>query len=161
MIDLSKAFDTVDHVILLSKLVQLKLPGFVINWICSFLSGRGQRCKVNGALSDSASIGLSIVQCSDIGTTLYLVMKSNLRSISELNDIFKYADDTTLLVPEHSDVDLNSEFNHIKQWAATNGLITNSNRTKKLYLDNLEFHVFISLLQLIILNKLTVVNCFV
>ena len=44
-----KAFDTVDHVILLSKLVQLKLPGFVINWICSFLSGRGQQCKVNGA----------------------------------------------------------------------------------------------------------------
>jgi len=50
MIDFSKAFDTVDHVILLSKLVQLKLPGFVINWICSFLSGRGQQCKVNGAL---------------------------------------------------------------------------------------------------------------
>ena len=53
MIDYSKAFDTVDHVILLSKLVQLKLPGFVINWICSFLSGRGQQCRVNGALSDS------------------------------------------------------------------------------------------------------------
>jgi len=54
MIDFSKAFDTADHVIhvLLSKLVQLKLPGFVINWICSFLSGRGQQCKVNGALSD-------------------------------------------------------------------------------------------------------------
>ena len=53
MTDFSKAFDTVDHVILLSKLAQLKLPGFVINWICSFLSGRGQQCKVNGALSDS------------------------------------------------------------------------------------------------------------
>jgi len=58
MIDLSKAFDTVDHVILLSKLVQLNLPGFDINWICSFLSGRGQQCKVNGALSGSTSIGL-------------------------------------------------------------------------------------------------------
>ena len=43
-------------------------------------------------------------------------MKSDLRTISELNDIFKYADDTILLVPEHTDVDLNSEFNHIKQW---------------------------------------------
>jgi len=113
MIDYSKAFDTVDHVILLSKLVQLKLPGFVINWICSFLSGRGQQCKVNGALSDSASIGLSIVQGSGIGPTSYLVMKSDLRTISELNDIFKYTDDTTLLVPEHTDVDLNNEFNHI------------------------------------------------
>jgi len=56
-------------------------------------------------------VGLSIVQGSGIGPTLYLVMKSDLRTISELNDIFKYADDTTLLVPEHIDVDLNSEFN--------------------------------------------------
>jgi len=37
MIDFSKAFDTVDHVVLMSKLVQLELPSFVINWICSFL----------------------------------------------------------------------------------------------------------------------------
>ena len=58
-------------------------------------------------------------------------MKSDLRTISELNDIFKYADDTTLLVPEHTDVDLNIEFNHIKQWATTNGLIINSNKTKE------------------------------
>jgi len=49
---------------------QLKLPGFVINWICSCLSGRGQQCKVNGALSDSARIGLSIVQGCGIGQTL-------------------------------------------------------------------------------------------
>jgi len=71
------------------------------------------------------------VQGSGIGPTLYLVMESDLRTISELNDIFKYADDTTLLVPEHTDVDLNSEFNHIKQWATTNGLIINSNKTKE------------------------------
>ena len=56
------------------------------------------------------------MQGSGIGPTLYLVMKSDLRTISELNGIFKYADDTTLLVPEHIDVDLNSEFNHIRQW---------------------------------------------
>ena len=85
MIDFSKTFDTVDRVMLLSKLVQLKLPGFVTNWICSFLSDRGQQCKVSGALSDSASIGLSIVLGSGIGPTLYLVMKSDLRTISELS----------------------------------------------------------------------------
>ena len=50
IVDFTKAFDTVDHVILLHKLSQLSLPGFVINWICSFLSGRGQQCKsMNGA----------------------------------------------------------------------------------------------------------------
>ena len=71
------------------------------------------------------------MQGSGIVPTLYLVLKSDLRTISELNDIFKYAEDTTLLVPEHTDVDLNSEFNHIKQWAATNGLIINSYKTKE------------------------------
>ena len=50
IVDFTKAFDTVDHVILLHKLSQLSLPGFVINWICSFLFGRGQQCKsMNGA----------------------------------------------------------------------------------------------------------------
>ena len=69
MIDFTKAFDTVDHVILLHKLSQLSLPGFVINWICSFLSGRGQQCKINGLLSDVIDTGLSIVQGSGIGPT--------------------------------------------------------------------------------------------
>jgi len=47
-IDFSKAFDSVDNVVLMSKLVQLNLPTFVINWICYFPAGRGQQCKVNG-----------------------------------------------------------------------------------------------------------------
>jgi len=81
MIDFTKAFDTVDHVILLHKLSQLSLPGFLINWICSFLSGRGQQCKINGLLSSIIDIGLSIVQGSGICPTLYIIMKNNLCSI--------------------------------------------------------------------------------
>ena len=50
--------------------------------------------------TDSINIGLSIVQGSCIGHTLYIAMKSDLYSLSKLNNIFKYADDTTLLVPE-------------------------------------------------------------
>ena len=46
MIDFSKAFDVVNHVVLLSKLEPLKLPSFVFNWIVSFLSCRQQMCKV-------------------------------------------------------------------------------------------------------------------
>jgi len=43
-------------------------------------------------------------------------MKSNLKPISTYNNLFKYADDTTLLVPEHSDVDIDTEFGHIQVW---------------------------------------------
>jgi len=102
MIDFTKAFDTVDHVILLHKLSQLSLPWFVVNWICSFLYDRGQQCKVNGLLSNVIDIGLNIVQGSGICPTLYIVMKNDLCTVSAVNDIFKYADDTTLLVPQHS-----------------------------------------------------------
>jgi len=91
-------------VILLSKLVKFDIPRFVINWICSFLTGRSQQCKIDNVLSAIADIGLSIVQGSAIGRTLYTVMKSDLSAVSDSNVIFKYADDTTLLVPEHTDV---------------------------------------------------------
>jgi len=87
IIDFTKAFDTVDHVILLHKLSQLSLPGFVINWIGSFLSGRGQQCKISGLLSGVIDIGLSIVQGSGIGPTLYIIMKNDLCSISAINDV--------------------------------------------------------------------------
>ena len=132
MIDFTKAFDTVDHVILLHKLSQLSLPGFVINWICSFLSGRGQQCKVNGLLSNVIDIGLSIVQGSGIGPTLYIVMKNDLCTVSAVNDIFKYADDTTLLVPQHTDVELDIEFQNVKAWAANNCLKLNLSKTKEI-----------------------------
>ena len=74
MIDFSKAFDSVDRVVLLSKLAQLNLPSFVVKWICSFLAGTGQQCKVNGNLSVVASISCSIVQ----GVTAALLPGSDL-----------------------------------------------------------------------------------
>ena len=52
-------------------------------------------------------------------------MKSDLSTLSALNDIFKYADDTTLLVPQHTDTELQQEFNHVISWAANSRLILN------------------------------------
>ena len=49
--DFTKAFDTVDHAILLSILVNYNVSPPVVNWILSFLTGRSQVCKVNGQLS--------------------------------------------------------------------------------------------------------------
>jgi len=50
------------------------------------------------------NIGLSIVQGSGIGPTLYIVMKSDLHVVSRTNKIIKFADDITILVPENTDV---------------------------------------------------------
>ena len=48
MVDFSKAFDTVNHVVLIRKLCLLGMPANIFNWIISFLTGRTQYCKVNG-----------------------------------------------------------------------------------------------------------------
>ena len=52
--------------------------------------------------------------------------------MSQLNDLFKYADDTTLLIPEHTDTDIDVEFSHIKAWASTNHLSLNLTKTKEI-----------------------------
>jgi len=144
LIDFSKAFDKVDHIILVQKLKTLDLPANVINLICSFLTGRSQQCRVNGHLSEAISIGLSVVQGSGIGPMLYAIMKSDLHAMSKLNTIFKYADDTPLLVPEHSDVSICDEFEHVKAWASVNKRMLNLFRTKEIVFKRpraLHFHM--------------------
>lgn len=132
LIDFSKAFDTVDHVVLAAKLVVLGLPKFVINWICSFLSGRTQQCKTAGCLSGIAEIDLGIVQGSGIGPSMYVAFKSDLHALSSVNDLFKYADDITLLVPEHTDVELSDELHNVVGWSVNNRLTINLAKTKEI-----------------------------
>ena len=68
---------------------------------------------------------------SGIGPTLYIVMKSDLHALS-CSNMFKYADDTTLLVPEHTDINIDVEFSHVKAWALTNHLTLNLAKTKEI-----------------------------
>ena len=120
MIDFSKAFNRVDHPTLLAKLNKLDLPPHAINWIISYLSGRSQIVKCEGQLSARAEINTSIVQGSGIGPMLFVVMESDLSTMSSVNILLKYADDTSLLVPSDSDTDLVDEFDNTKRWAAQN-----------------------------------------
>ena len=59
-------------------------------------------------------------------------MKSDQSAVSDSTVIFKYADDTMLLVPEHTDVNIDIEFNHIRHWAVLNKLILNLDKTKEI-----------------------------
>ena len=63
---------------------------------------------------------------------LYDLYDLYLHTLSRSNIMFKYADDTNLLVPAYSDVSLLSEFEHVKQWAADNKMIINISKTKEL-----------------------------
>jgi hypothetical protein len=132
MIDFAKAFDTVDHVIVLRKMIGLNLPASIKNRIINFFTGRSQITKVFDELSFSRRINRSIVQGSGIGPCMYVLMESDLRALSESNILFKFADDTNLLVPENCEVSLQDEFAHVQDWASQNKMIINFAKTKEI-----------------------------
>ena len=88
------------------------MPNNIYNWIVSFLTGRQQKCIVNGVCSQLDNITRGIIQGSGLGQTLYIITKNDLKTLSAINLINKYADDVDLLVPEHTDVDIVAEFEH-------------------------------------------------
>jgi hypothetical protein len=80
------------------------IPASIKNWIINFFTGRSQITKVFDELSSSRRINRSIVQGSGIGPSMYVLMESDLSALSESNILFKFADDTNLLVPENCEV---------------------------------------------------------
>jgi hypothetical protein len=68
-------------------------------------------------------INRSIVQGPGIGPFLYILNESDLHPLSQNNEIFKYTDDTNLLVPQHSDTLIEAEFDNILQWTRSNKMI--------------------------------------
>ena len=105
LVDFSKAFDCVDHFILIEKLCKLNVPSCILNWIISFLTSRCQVTNLNGTYSSLQPINMGVVQGFGLGPTLYSIMESDLTTLSICNCLFKYADDTNLLVPENTDVE--------------------------------------------------------
>jgi len=132
LIDYSKAFDTISHPILFQKLLDLNLKPNIVTWICNFLTGRTHSVSFGGILSHWKSITASIVQGSGIGPCLYIIYAKDLKPLSPVNVILKYADDTTLLVPQNSPTTLEVEFSHILQWSSTNKLKLNTLKTKEI-----------------------------
>jgi len=78
VIDFSKAFDVVNHEILLYKLSALDLPNKKFNWIVSFLTRRQQKCIINGVCSQLDNITRGIIQGSGLGPTLYIISKNDI-----------------------------------------------------------------------------------
>jgi len=83
-------------------------------------------------ISEICSINRGIIQGSGLGPTLYLVMECDLQPKSVVNLLLKYPDDTNLLVPENTDVELTDEFRHVIHWTDDNNIIVNQSKTKEI-----------------------------
>jgi hypothetical protein len=95
-LDLKKAFNTVQHNILLRKLKKYGVNGTAFNWFKSYLSERLQCVDVNGSLSDYKSILMSVLQGSSLGPILFLLFINNIYHCTNLN-MYLFADDTNAL----------------------------------------------------------------
>jgi len=132
LIDFSKAFDTVDHAILIPKLFSQQIPTSVIKWIVSFLSDRTHATRLDFNLSSYTSFNRSIVQGSGIGPTLFVIFAPDLKPLDILNYLLKYADDSTLLCPELSNTSVETEMQHVMDWARLNKMLLNLVKTVEL-----------------------------
>ena len=86
-----KAFDSVDHLIVINKLKALNISDNIIHWVVSFLTDRNQFVKVEERWSFTKMIKRSIVQDSGLGPTLFTICIFDLQLIGSSNCITKYA----------------------------------------------------------------------
>ena len=131
-IDLSKAFDTVNHKILLSKLYSYGIRGIPAKLITSYLTNRTQRTKIDCASSDSETIVCGVPQGSILGPLLFNLYINDLPNAS-LFSVRLFADDACLLYTNKDPIivekTVNQHLKHINNWLKINKLSINYTKT--------------------------------
>ncbi len=132
-IDLKKAFDTIDHPILIQKLNHYGVRGIALNWIENYLSNRQQYVIYNKMHSDKKRILCGVPQGSIIGPLLFLLYINDLANVSKKLKFILFADDTNVFYTGKNIKDvsntLNEELKHMNSWFKVNKLSLNVSKT--------------------------------
>ena len=137
--DLSKAFDTINHPTILYKLRHYGISDNELNWFQSYLSNRKQLVCLDDYTSSLSTITTGVPQGSILGPLLFLIYVNDLSSSSTNTKCIMYADDTSLLIPyklnscctiaTQTDF-INNELKYVYDWLCANKLSLNTNKTK-------------------------------
>ena len=144
-LDLSAAFDTIDHSILLTTLqVKYGINGSVLHWINSYLSNRKCYVNINNSYSKGIYLLFGVPQGSILGPILFILYISDIEHIAKCNgfNIHIYADDTQLYIAfEKCDIlstvsDIEQCLREIRNWMSTLFLKINEDKTKFLMISS-------------------------
>ena len=135
-LDLSKAFDTIDHSILLQKLNYYGIKGTSQQWFKSYLTNRKQQVEFKDSMSTLKEITTGVPQGSILGPLLFIIYMNDISQVTEKFHFTLYADDTSLIEPLCTyTVDLknnkllsdaiNLELRYIFEWLSLNKLSLN------------------------------------
>jgi hypothetical protein len=128
-LDLSKAFDTVNHKILIKKLEYYGIRGIVKDWFCSYLSDRNQFVSLSNVSSDEQLLTHGVPQGSVLGPLLFLIYINDFNKSSDYLDFHLFADDSNLFFAHKSlqslELHLNEQLCKVDQWLCVNKLSLN------------------------------------
>ena len=132
-LDLSKAFDTVNHHILLEKLEHYGFRGVALEWFKNYLTNRKQMVNYKSVNSDTLVVSCGVPQGSVLGPLLFLIYVNDISQSSSLLSFLLFADDTNLFF-SHKDIKIlgktvNEELCKVANWLACNKLSLNVKKT--------------------------------
>ena len=131
--DLSKAFDVINHNVLLHKLATYGIRGIALDWFKSYLSNRKQFVRYGSHNSTLTDIVHGVPQGSILGPLLFFIYINDIGFSKDCN-ILSFADDTTIYMTSDSLPDLfkiaNVKIDHMHKWFSANKLYLNSKKTK-------------------------------
>ena len=132
-LDLKKAFDTVNHSILISKLYKYGIRGPTLEWFKSYLRNRQQYVQIHKTKSDTKHITCGIPQGSTLGPLLFIIYINDLAQVSEVLFTILFADDTTVTIQGDNESvlinTLNIELEKLNIWLQANKLTINVSKS--------------------------------